>query len=151
MAQLRCKGLMASVCAVLLATVIFPMRCAKASALVIELGGGFGEFSVVNRCEAISLNSAVAVQQLVNGDWVNAGVANLYLREACSATRPPRCRELGPDEEIKAVRWTGNFCSSQCPGPCRFDGPAPLGTYQFAVTSCDGKETFVSPEFRKDH
>jgi len=151
MARLRCKDIMASVCAVLLATVILPVRCAKASAVVIELGGGFGEFSVANRGEAISLNSAVAVQQLVNGEWVHVPVTNLYLREACRAVRPPRCRELGPDEEIKAVRWTGNFCSSQCPGPCRLDGSAPLGTYQFAVTSCDGKETFVSPEFRKNN
>lgn len=150
MDRLRCNGIMASMCAVLLATVIIPVRCAKASAVVIELGGGFGEFSVVNRGEAISLNSAVAVRQLVTGEWEDALVTNLYLREACRAVRPPRCRELGPDEEIKAVRWTGNFCSSQCPGPCRLDGPAPPGTYRFAVTSCDGKETFVSPEFRKD-
>ncbi len=151
MDQLRCNGIIASVCAASLAMVIIPMNCAKASAVVIELGGGFGEFSVVNRGEAISLNSAVAVRQLVNGEWVRAPVTNLYLREACGAARPPRCRVLGPNEEIKAVRWTGSYCSSQCPGPCRLDGPAFFGTYQFAATSCDGKETFVSPEFRKDH
>jgi hypothetical protein len=151
MGQLRRNALNSSICAIMLATVTLPVRGAKASELVIELGEGFGEFFVVNRGEAISLSSAVAVQQLVNGTWLPALVTNLYIREACGAAQPPRCRQLKANEKIAAVRWTGNFCSSQCPGPCRLDGPAPASTYRFAVSSCDGKETFLSPGFSKQH
>jgi hypothetical protein len=44
---------------------------------------------------------------------------------------------------------TGNLCSSQCPGPCRLDGPAPRGTYRFVVASCDGKQVFESGSFKR--
>lgn len=117
--------------------------------LILETGAAPGEFSIVNGPLALSLNSAVAVQQLVNGKWVPVSVTNLYLRDGCSSARPAHCRSVAPGQTIKVLRWTGNFCSSQCPGPCRMDGPVPAGTYRFAITTCDGKETFTSADFRK--
>ncbi len=148
MGKLRCETLRSGGYVVLLATLVFPVGCAKATGVLVELGRNFGEFSVVNRGSTISLNSAVTVEQKVNGKWVRASVTNLYLRETCGA-QPQPCRRLEHNDRITAVQWTGKFCSSQCPVPCRLDGPAPPGTYRFVVTSCDGKDTFASPEFKK--
>ena len=146
MGEFRRNALIAALAA---GVMLIPVRCGTAAGPAIELGSGFGEFTVVSRGESIALNSTVEVQQLVNGEWVHASVTNLYLRESCGSTQPERCRVLKPGETIKVAPWTGNYCSSQCPSACRLDGPAPVGAYRFAVTSCDGKETFVSPKFQK--
>ncbi len=136
--------------AVLISLAVFSVSTVKASSPVIELSPSFGAFSVTNPGAAASLASAVKVQRLADGKWVDANVTNLYLIETCGAAPPPVCRKLAPKEKVKALPWTGRFCASQCPGSCRLDGPAPPGTYRFVVKSCDGKETFVSPEFKKE-
>jgi hypothetical protein len=150
MDQLCCRLLIPHIAATLLAASVLAAGWAGTSTVAIELGSKFGEFSVVNRGGPISLNSTVTVERLANGKWVRASVTNLYLRETCDAKQPARCTRLEPGQVIKAARWTGNFCSSQCPSPCRLDGPAPAGTYRFSVTACDGKETFSSSEFKKE-
>jgi len=149
MGEFRRWPLASRICVVALAALMSPRGFPQTAAVTVELGANFGEFFVINGDQSLSLNSSVAVQQKVDGKWVPVSVTNLYLRETCATGQPPRCRKLERGERIKAARWTGNFCSSQCPGPCRLDGPAPPGTYRFAVTSCDGKETFVSPDFEK--
>jgi len=127
----------------------FPLSCAKDSGPVIELGAGFGEFSVRTLGDAVSLNTSVAIEQKTNGKWARVNVTNLYLRESCDASQPPQCRRLEANSKVTAVRWRGNFCWSQCPAHCRLDGPAPPGTYRFVVTSCNGKQMIASPEFEK--
>jgi hypothetical protein len=149
MGQLRCNALNTAGYAVLVLTLVSPLGGANVSGVKVELGAGFGEFSVSNQGPAISLNSIVVVERKENEKWVRASVTSLHLREVCGATKLPRCREVKPNEKINAVPWTGKFCSSQCPSHCRLDGPAPPGSYRFVVTRCDGRETFSSPEFEK--
>jgi hypothetical protein len=149
MGQLRCNALNIAGYAVLVLTMMSPLSRGESSGVNVELGSGFGEFSVSNQGPTISLSSTVVVERKENEKWVRAGVTNLHLREACETTKVPHCRELKPNEKISAVRWTGKFCSSQCPSHCRLDGPAPPGIYRFVVTSCNGKESFSSPEFEK--
>jgi hypothetical protein len=149
MGQFRCNALNTAGYAVLVLTMVSPLSRADIAGVKVELGSGFGEFSVSNQGPAISLSSAVVVERKENEKWVRAGVTNLHLREACEATKLPHCHEVKPNEKINAVPWTGKFCSSQCPSHCRLDGPAPPGVYRFVVTSCSGKETFPSPEFEK--
>jgi hypothetical protein len=147
MGQLRRNALSTAGYAVLLLTLVSALARAHASEVKVELGAGFGEFSVSNQGSAIALNSTVVVERKENEKWVRASVTNLRLREVCAATK--RCREVKPHEKISAVPWTGKFCSSQCPSHCRLDGHAPAGIYRFVVTRCDGTETFSSPEFEK--
>jgi hypothetical protein len=136
-------------CGLVVSLSILPVSCARAAGVLVELGGGFGEFSVRSQGTAASLNSAVTVERKVEGKWVRMDVTNLYLRSACDGSTPPRCQRLDANATLKAAPWTGRFCSSQCPSSCRLDGPAPPGTYRFVITTCDGKETFVSAEFEK--
>ena len=149
MGQFRCDALNTAGRAVLLLTLVCPLSRAAVSQVAVELGSGFGEFSVSNHGPAISLNSTVVIERKENQKWVRTGVTNLRLREACEAARVPPCRQVKPNERIIAVPWTGRFCSSQCPSHCRLDSPAPAGIYRIVVTSCDGKQTFSSPEFEK--
>jgi hypothetical protein len=149
MGQLRRNALNTAGYAVLLLLLVSPLARANSSGVKIELGAGFGEFSVSSSGPAISLNSTVVVERKENEKWVRASVTNLRLREVCGANKLPHSREVKPDEKINAVPWTGKFCSSQCPSHCRLDGPAPPGIYRFVVTSCDGTQTFSSPEFEK--
>lgn len=149
MGQLRCNALNTAGGAVLLLTLVSPLGRADVSQVAVELGSSFGEFSVTNHGPAISLNSTVVVERKENQKWVRTGVTNLRLRETCEATRVLHCRQVKPNERIIAVPWTGKFCSSQCPSHCRLDSPAPPGIYRIVVVSCDGKQTFSSPELEK--
>jgi hypothetical protein len=146
MGQLRCNPLNIGYAALVLILVSISGR-ANVSGVTVELGSGFGEFSVSNRGPAISLSSTVVIERKENGKWARVAVTNLRLRDVCTATK--RCREMKPNETIHAIPWTGKFCSSQCPSHCRLDGPAPPGTYRFVIIRCDGKQKFPSPEFEK--
>jgi hypothetical protein len=108
MGKFRRNALVALACAVLLAAVLVWARSAKSSpAVTIELGTNFGEFTLINQGGAISLDSAVRVQELADGKWRDAPVINLYLRKACSAELPKHCRTLQTGERSKGVSWDG--------------------------------------------
>jgi hypothetical protein len=127
---------------------------AWAASVSIEVGPKFGEFSVVTDDSPISLRSAVDVERLVDGVWQTVFVANLYVIDTCGGPigphkPPPPCRSIAPSQRVVAVPWTGRLCGSQCPTGCHGEGIAPPGTYRFVIKTCDGSETFVSPQFEK--
>ncbi|HLJ90274.1 MAG TPA: hypothetical protein VKZ53_25915 [Candidatus Angelobacter sp.] len=124
-------------------------RARQAVSLQIELGRGFGEFTVVNSGEAVALHSQVSVERKVNDQWESVPMTNLSLREKCGVGKTSTCHKLAAQEILHPMPWTGNFCTSQCPSSCRLDGPAPPGTYRFTVTLCDRSKTFTSPAFEK--
>jgi hypothetical protein len=117
--------------------------------IVVQLGQSFGEFVVINRGEPVLLQSAVVVEQEVDGKWEEVPVTNLELREVCHPSPSPGCIKLGAGARLKPVPWTGNYCFSQCPSPCRLDGPAPAGIYRFVIRSCDSNRAHASPPFEK--
>ena len=126
----------------------FPMAALAAPVITVEVGRRFGEFTVINHGGATQLADTVSVEQKVNGRWKAIPVSNLRLRESCpDQVTPSACVTLETMGKLRPVPWTGNFCSSQCPGPCRLDGPVRAGVYRFVVSSCDGHATYPSPEF----
>ena len=122
---------------------------AFSSAITIELGPRFGEFIVNNHGDALLLQSTVVVEQNLAGKWQKIPVTNLELRNSCKPSPSPRCIELGANLTLRPVAWTGNFCSSQCPVPCRLDGAAPPGTYRFVIASCSSERKYTSAPFEK--
>lgn len=117
--------------------------------LAIEVGPRFGEFRVVNIGDVVRLRSAVLVERQLGEQWQGVPVSNLELRETCLGAPSPPCVEIGAKKTLRPVPWTGNFCSSQCPNPCRLDGSAPPGRYRFLVVSCQGDQTYASSPFEK--
>lgn len=118
-------------------------------AITIELGQRFGEFIVINHGSALLIQSAVVVEQELGGKWQKIPISNLELREVCLTSPSPSCIELGANATLRPVPWTGNFCSSQCPVPCRLDNATPPGTYRFVIAPCYGKRVYTSPPFEK--
>lgn len=143
MEQLRRYAIIAAACsATMFATSAF-------SQIEIQLPGKFGEFRVINRGEAIQLNSNVKVQQKTTGGWQDAPVSNLRLGVTCEVGTATECTTLVAGASLQPPSWTGSYCSSQCLSNCNLDGPAPPGTYRYVISSCDGKRRFVSPAFEK--
>jgi hypothetical protein len=145
MGYLQCKTIGALICVgVALAT-----AAASAPGVEIELSGKFGEFRLVNRGAAIQLNSAVNVQQQVNGKWEDLPVTNLYLIPSCTRSPVPECVLLAAKSSLQPVPWSGNYCSSQCMANCNLDGPVSPGVYRYVVTSCDHERQIFSVAFEK--
>lgn len=146
MGQLRCHQVILALLAM--------GGCARAqtpAAPVIEvrLLDGFGAFEVVNRGAAVSLESAVVVEQQSSGAWKKIPVTNFYLIARCQTGFKQKCVSFAGGATLKPVPWRGWHCYSQCPSSCRVDGPAPPGTYRFVVTTCDGRHRFESKPFAK--
>lgn len=119
------------------------------STVSIELGEHFGEFTLINHGQALCLKTTVVVEQKTEKQWKSIPVSNLKLRSECRAQPEPDHIELGAKSILHPVAWTGRYCSSQCPSSCRLDGEVSAGTYRFVISTCDGRQTFVSPSFEK--
>jgi len=111
-------------------SMLLPGESPKKPSVEIELGQNFGEFTIVNPGDAIALSSSVIVERKLKGHWSRTPVTNLLLREECTQGKP-NCQKLLAKTKLRPLRWTGSFCSSQCPSSCRLDGPAPAGTGSF--------------------
>ena len=150
MGKLRCKTLIAACIPSLFFVFSIDAIAASSSAITIELGQRFGEFIVNNHGDALLLQSTVVVeQQNLKGKWQKIPVSNLELRNSCIPSPSPSCIELGANVTLRPVAWTGNFCSSQCPVPCRLDGAAPPGTYRFVIASCHSERKYTSTPLEK--
>jgi hypothetical protein len=121
---------------------------APSSPLVIELSDGKGEFRVVNHGPALRLRFRVEVEQRLNGLWQRIPISNLGLQAECLAPPPPDCVALAALGALKPVAWTGRYCDSQCPVPCRLDSHVPGGWYRYVVSTCDESQQFRSQEFQ---
>jgi hypothetical protein len=116
--------------------------------LLIELGAAKGELRVINHGPALRLRFQIGVEQFSNGVWQPIPVTNFALQEQCAARPPPDCVTLEQGATLKPLPWTGFYCASQCPSPCRLDGHVPTGSYRFDVSTCDKAEKFTSAEFK---
>jgi hypothetical protein len=126
-----------------------PARLSARQDVTVELGQRFGAFTVINRGVAVRLDPTVAVEQRVAERWQRIPVSNLQVRDVCGEAGLRECVPLAGGGSIRVAAWTGNYCSAQCPAPCRLDGQAPAGTYRFVVHDCGGRLTFASPSFEK--
>ena len=132
-----------------LAAAILSTAAADATDVQILLGPNFGDFSVINYGDTVSLRSRVEVQQLVAGAWQDRGVQRLYILASCPPDfKPlPACRPIGRNETVVAIPWTGFVCHSQCQAMCAGEGKAWPGTYRYVIRSCDGKQSIASATF----
>ncbi len=125
------------------------IHAAPERTVTVELGQHFGEFFVISRGDTVCLQSTVIIEQKSGDNWQKVPVSNLELRSTCLPSPSPRAVELKANTTLHPPPWTGNYCSSQCPVPCRLDGAAPPGIYRFAITSCDGAHRYFSSTFEK--
>lgn len=135
----------------LLVVLLSAPRSTGAQNVSVQAGPAFGTFTVVNEGSPVSLRADVSVQQLVEDTWKDILVTNLYLRKDCLAPPPHPCVAFSAGGVMRPVRWTGRYCLSQCPSPCRLDGSAPKGIYRFVIHTCAGTFTATSPAFDKSN
>jgi len=117
-----------------------------AADVVLHNDGNPGGLRVENRGSAISLSSQIVVERIRDGAWIRTPV-RMELLEKCLADDPPACVTMEAAATIRTVPWKGNTCSGQCPHSCRSNHYAGPGQFRFVVTTCDGKQRFVGPEF----
>lgn len=109
--------------AVLLLTLVAPLSSADVSGVAVELGASFGEFSVSNHGPVTSLNTTVVVERKENQKWVRTGGDEPSPQKSLWGHKAPALPPSEAQRENCGSPVDGKFCSSQCPGHCRLDGP----------------------------
>lgn len=90
----------------------------------------------------IGLKSAVKIQHLVLGKWQTVVEGNLF----DMTDKAIDCYNLSSNSSLTIGPWDGMSCLS---ASCDKNIPLPDGTYRFMAVSCDGKEEFITPSFKK--
>lgn len=114
---------------------------------VVIMASNGGRFYVENRgVAAVSLSSTVLVERGDGTHWLPTNVRFVALTERCGDPVPP-CVEVAPGRTFNAVPWDGHTCSGQCQRTCRSNHPVAPGFYRFVLSTCSGRERYVSNGF----
>jgi hypothetical protein len=115
---------------------------------------GPGAFEIENTGAAPMKVATVA--HIEDGDGASLALdldKGYRLLEQCPTKdeHPDACVEIAPGATLHPVPWTGFGCNAQCNPTCRANTWEGGGRFRLVVKSCDGADTFASPEFPIPH